>query len=100
MVNKRLFKIRRVAAAGAALILASTVFAGAAAATGIYRWVDAAGTVHFGDSPPPDQLVQQIELLPPPASGPPIEGEGDEAASEGTSSPQPVIVPGSFPTTD
>jgi hypothetical protein len=99
MVNKRLSKIRPIAVAGAPLLLAATVFAGTAAATGIYRWVDADGTVHFGDSPPPDHPVRQIEVLPPPGSGPPP-AEGSEAATDSRSSPEAVIVPGRFPRTD
>jgi hypothetical protein len=36
-----------------------------AGATEVYRWVDAEGTVHFGDRPPMDRPVEQIEILPP-----------------------------------
>lgn len=40
------------------------------AAGGIYKWVDEDGTVHYGQSPPPDQ---QAETVKPP---PPVDTEG------------------------
>lgn len=30
--------------------------------SGVYRWVDAEGRVHFGDSPPAEQKAEDIEL--------------------------------------
>ncbi len=100
MVNIRLHEIRLIAAAGTAVLLAATAFASAASATEIYRWVDADGTVHFGDRPPADHPVQQIQVLPPTGAGPLAQGEDVEAAPERPARPEAVIVPGRLPATD
>ena len=36
-----------------------------ASATDVYRWVDPAGTVHFGDRPPGNRSVERVEIQPP-----------------------------------
>jgi hypothetical protein len=99
MVNKRLHEIRLIAAAGTTVLLAATAFA-SALATEIYRWVDADGTVHFGDRPPADHPVQQIQVLPPTGAGPLARGEAVEAASDHPVRPEAVIVPGRLPAAD
>jgi len=100
MVNKRLHEVRLIAAAGAAVLLAATALAGAAAATEIYRWVGADGAVHFGDRPPADHPVQQIQVLPPPGAGPLAQGDDVEAAPEPPPRPEALIVPGRLPAAD
>jgi len=100
MVNKRLFEIRLIAAAGTAVLLATTALAGAAAATEIYRWVDADGTVHFGDRPPADHPVQQIQVLPPTGAGPLAQSEDVETVLESRPRPEALIVPGRLPAAD
>jgi len=98
MVNERLFEIRLIAAAGTAVLLAATALAGAAAATEIYRWVDADGTVHFGDRPPADHPVQQIQVLPPAgAAGPLAQSDDVETAPESPPRPEALLVPGRLP---
>lgn len=49
----------------ATLLSAFCIVIADAGATEIYRWVDAAGTVHFGDRPPEDRPAQLIEVRPP-----------------------------------
>ena len=99
MVNRRLSQIRVIAAAGAAALLGATTLIGTAEATGIYRWVDADGTVHFGDRPPPDYPVEQIQIqaMPPTGSGPQVQDEVGEAASERPSDPEAITVPDRLP---
>ena len=45
-----------------ALLLAETVHA-----QEIYRWVDEAGQVHFGTTPPADAVIDEVQPPPPPA---------------------------------
>jgi len=92
MVNKRLSKGRQVRATGTALLLASTALAGTAAGTEIYRWVDTEGTVHFGDRPPANRPVVQIEVQPPMGGLPLI--EDPEAVLRHPVRPEAAIEPG------
>ena len=100
MVNKCLHEVRLIPAAVAAVLLAATALAGAVAATEIYRWVDADGTVHFGDRPPADHPVQQIQVFPPTGAGPLAQSEDVEAAPDRPARPEAVIVPGRLPAAD
>lgn len=103
MVNRRFFQNHMIPAAGVILLLASTPLASTAGATEIYRWVDAEGNVNFGDRPPADHPVQQIQVLPPTGAGPLAQGgdaEEAEQAQERPARPQAVIVPGRLPAAD
>jgi hypothetical protein len=33
----------------------------------VYKWMDAAGQVHYGDRPPAQVPTEQLEVVPPPA---------------------------------
>jgi hypothetical protein len=63
------------AVVGAALVLASTGWAGE-----VYRWTDAQGVLHIADVPPPQQHGVQTQTLPEPqaraatAAATPVEG--------------------------
>lgn len=81
-----------IAAAVPALLLALTTVAGTAGATEIYRWVDAQGTVHFGDNPPSDGRVEQIEVRPPIGDPPPLDDA--ESAPGQPETPDTEIEPG------
>jgi len=100
VVTARLRVARRTVA------LALSVFAGIAAmsmvagATEVYRWVDAEGTVHFGDRPPLDRPVEQIEILPPTGALPLPDAEEilrrpvrPEARPEPVEEPEPEAEP-------
>ncbi len=103
MVNRRFFQNHMIPAACVILLLASTALASTAGATEIYRWVDAEGNVNFGDRPPADHPVQQIQVLPPTGAGPLAQGgdaEEAEQAQERPARPQAVIVPGRLPAAD
>ena len=100
MVNRRFFQNHVIPAAGVILLLASTALASTVGATEIYRWVDAEGNVNFGDRPPADHPVQQIQVLPPTGAGPLAQGEDVEEAQERPAPPQAVIVPGRLPAAD
>ncbi|HHB13473.1 MAG TPA: DUF4124 domain-containing protein [Chromatiales bacterium] len=39
--------------------------------TGVYRWTDAEGVVHFSQTPPPDTQAERLTVQPPPGSGQP-----------------------------
>lgn len=93
MVKRRLSGIGGICTAGAALLLVSS-----AAATEIYRWVDADGTVHFGDRPPADHPIVKVDVLPPPAAGP--AADDGESALEPPPSPRALIVPAGERLTD
>ncbi|NIR61927.1 MAG: DUF4124 domain-containing protein, partial [Gammaproteobacteria bacterium] len=54
--------VRGIAVAAALSLLAST------AGAGVYRWVDDAGNVHYGDRPPPGaEAVEEAEAPAAPA---------------------------------
>lgn len=65
MVTARLRIRRRKAALSLCLVAGIAAISMVAGATEVYRWVDAEGTVHFGDRPPLDRPVEQIEIPPP-----------------------------------
>lgn len=93
MVTENPLKMR-LSAAVTVLLLALTLSAlsAAANATGIYRWVDAEGTVHFGDSPPPDRRAQQIEVRPPMGDSP--QADDAESVPEQPVAPDTMTEPG------
>lgn len=62
-------RAERVVALAAALALA-LAFAGPATAQ-VYKWVDSAGKVHYGDKPPEDAKKQELKLQVQSFSGPP-----------------------------
>lgn len=80
MVTGKHSKIRPSAAATAILLLALATLA-AANATGIYRWVDAEGTVHFGDSPPAERGAEPVEIRPS-AGDAPQAGEAESVPGQ------------------
>lgn len=88
MVTRRLLT----AAAVPALLLISIPFAGTAGAADIYRWVDADGNVHFGDTPPDDRSVEQVEVRPPIGDSPPVDAA--EPAAEQPGAPDEAIEAG------
>lgn len=45
-----------------ALLLLLLILAVPAWGSGVYRWTDAAGNVHFGDAPPPERKAAGVEL--------------------------------------
>lgn len=49
---------------GMLLMLAAATLAGSAAAE-VYKWVDKAGNVHFGDQPPPGEKAVKENIRPP-----------------------------------
>ncbi|MCA1789425.1 MAG: DUF4124 domain-containing protein [Thioalkalivibrio sp.] len=65
MVTPRQRSRRQKAALSLCLGAGIAAIAMVADATEVYRWVDAEGTVHFGDRPPMDRPVEQIEILAP-----------------------------------
>jgi hypothetical protein len=65
MVTARLRTRRQKAALRLCLVAGIAALSMVAGATEVYRWVDGEGTVHFGDRPPLDRPVEQIEILPP-----------------------------------
>jgi hypothetical protein len=67
MVTARLRSRRRKAALILCLTAGIAAISMVAGATEVYRWVDAKGTVHFGDRPPLDRPIEQIAI--PPSSG-------------------------------
>ncbi|MBS0001448.1 MAG: DUF4124 domain-containing protein [Thioalkalivibrio sp.] len=81
----------RPSAAVTVLLLALTL-PGAANATGIYRWVDAEGTVHFGDSPPSDRRAKPVEIRPPMGDSP--QADDAESVPEQSVTPDTVTEPG------
>lgn len=44
-----------------------------AATAQVYRWTDAAGQVHYTQTPPPGQPVATVKQAPPPAASPGVE---------------------------
>lgn len=50
--------------AGSLLMLAAAMLTGSAAAE-VYKWVDKAGNVHFGDQPPPGEKAVKENIRPP-----------------------------------
>ncbi len=87
-----------IAAAVPGLLLALTTVAGTAGATEIYRWVDAQGNVHFGDSPPSDRQAEQIEIRPPIDDASTV--DDTESAPGEPMAPEPEIAPGEEATGD
>jgi type IV secretory pathway VirB10-like protein len=62
-------------ALGLAFALSAPVAAGA-----IYKWVDAEGTTHYSEKPPPGSKADQLKVAPPPPSSAPGVGEAPPAA--------------------
>lgn len=91
MVTMRLRGPRAPTLAVAALLAAFCVVVAVAGATEIYRWVDAEGTVNFGDRPPENRPAQLIEVRPP-MSGLPL-ADDPEAALGQQRRPEAVIEP-------
>lgn len=58
-------KQRRMALVGAGLLVVSTVAWG-----GIYRWVDSAGQVHYGERPPQAANSEEVQVKPGPPPDP------------------------------
>jgi hypothetical protein len=65
MVTARLRTRRQKPALSLCLVAGLAAISMVVGATEVYRWVDAEGTVHFGDRPPGDRPAEQIEVLPP-----------------------------------
>lgn len=65
MVTVRRQTRRQKAALRLCLVVGIAALSMVAGATEVYRWVDAEGIVHFGDRPPLNRPVEQIEIQPP-----------------------------------
>ena len=90
MVTGNALKMRPSAAV--TVLLLALALSAAANATGIYRWVDAEGAVHFGDSPPPDRRAEQIEIRPPMGASP--QADDAESVPEQSVAPDTMAEPG------
>lgn len=66
------------------LLTAAFALAGAAHAEELYRWVDAAGTVHFGPNPPKGVEAALVSIQPPPPGAGVDAPPAADAAPEGT----------------
>lgn len=53
----------------------------------VYRWVDEAGTVHFGDRPPQTAQSQRIEMAVPSLDAPPVAEQLDRFLQARTDAP-------------
>jgi len=101
MVTARLHIRRRKAVLSLCLVAGFAALSMVAGATEVYRWVDAEGTVHFGDRPPMDRPVEQIEIQPPAGALPlpdaeeilrrPVRPEPPEPAEEPVEAPEPEV---------
>lgn len=102
MVTPRLQTRRQKAALRLCLVAGLAAISMVAGATEVYRWVDPDGTVHFGDRPPLDRPVEQIEIRPPAGALPlpdaaeilrrPVRPEArPEPAEEPREAPEPEV---------
>jgi glutaredoxin 3 len=70
------------------LLLLLMLLCSSAAATEVYRWIDAAGNVHYGDRKPASTEVERISVRPQPpatsASAPEAESAMAQAARAST----------------
>lgn len=60
------------------VLIALTVWTGAALADRTYKWVDEDGVTHYSQHPPPDREAEIIE----PSIGKPVDAEGSVAAPD------------------
>ena len=73
-------------------IMVGLLALGAPSAAQIYKWTDASGTVHFGDSPPPKGgAASPVEVRPETVHRPPPTRE--PAPADNPEPPEPAAVP-------
>lgn len=71
-------------------LLCALLWVGAAPAATVYKWLDEAGDVHYGSSPPPGADAEEITLRTPASREPPAEqaeGEAQRPGPEGAAEP-------------